>query len=315
MLLHHRPRVIDEVICQIVQCASSGEFLADLGRRRIGRVSPRAPLPRQRPVASIEMDDHLTVILILSCFEREFPGVRLECFHVSIVDRIIGSRVGENVTGCQTRVVTDGKRQHALEILEQDRIMAVLRQIPEDFLVPLADLLVEGGVRSLEITHDYERTTHDVALLSQRYGADASVGVGTTWSVELAESAAAAGAEFCVIPGVDVPTAQRSAELGMLTLPGVQTPAEIQTALRAGADVLKFFPADPPGASWLAQVVPAYSQRPFMATGGVTVENMAEFNAAGAIAVGMANTLFGDYRELERAPSLIAAAVAVASER
>ena len=209
----------------------------------------------------------------------------------------------------------DDRRQHALEILEHDRIMAVLRQIPEAYLVPLADLLVEGGVRSLEITHDYARTTDDVALLSQRYGADASVGVGTTWSVEQAESAAAAGAEFCVIPGVDVPTAQRSAELGMLTLPGVQTPAEIQTALRAGADVLKFFPADPPGASWLAQVVPAYSQRPFMATGGVTVENMADFYAAGAIAVGMANTLFGDYRELERAPSLIAAAVAVARER
>jgi 2-dehydro-3-deoxyphosphogluconate aldolase/(4S)-4-hydroxy-2-oxoglutarate aldolase len=167
----------------------------------------------------------------------------------------------------------------------------------------------------LEITHDYARTTDDVALLADRYGADASVGVGTTWSVEQAESAADAGAEFCVIPGVDVPTTRRSVELGMLTLPGVQTPAEIQTALRAGGDVLKFFPADPPGASWLAQVVPAYAQRPFMATGGVTVESMADFYAAGAIAVGMANTLFGDFRDLKRAPGLIAAAVAVANRR
>ena len=193
--------------------------------------------------------------------------------------------------------------------------MAVLRQIPAEYLVPLADLLVEGGVRSLEITHDYATATDDVALLSERFGSDASVGVGTTWSVEQAESAAGAGAEFCVIPGIDVATAQRSAELGMLTLPGVQTPAEIQTALRSGADVLKFFPADPPGASWLAQVVPAYSQRPFMATGGVTVENMADFYAAGAIAVGMGNTLFGDFRDLGRAPTLIAAAVAVARTR
>ena len=190
--------------------------------------------------------------------------------------------------------------------------MAVLRQIPAEYLVPLADLLVEGGVRSLEITHDYPGTTDDVAMLSERFGADASVGVGTTWTVEQAESAAAAGAEFCVLPGVDVTTAQRSAELGMLTLPGVQTPAEIQTALSAGADVLKFFPADPPGASWLAQVAPAYPHRPFMATGGITVDNMVDFYAAGAIAVGMANTLFGDFRELDRAPKLIAAAVAVA---
>jgi len=188
--------------------------------------------------------------------------------------------------------------------------MAVLRQVPEESLVPLADLLVECGIRSLEITHDYERATADVAMLRSRFGDAASVGVGTTWTVEQAESAAAAGAEFCVIPGVDVPTTARSIELGMLTLPGVQTPAEIQTAIRAGADVLKFFPADPPGAAWLAQVAPAYSQRPFMATGGVTVDNMADFFAAGAIAVGMGNTLFGEFRHPDR--TLIERAVALA---
>ncbi len=188
--------------------------------------------------------------------------------------------------------------------------MAVLRQVPTEFLDPLADLLVEAGVRSLEITHDYPAATDDVARLSDHFGDAASVGVGTTWSVEQAESADAAGATFCVLPGVDVPTAERSAELGMLTLPGVQSPAEIQTAIRAGADVLKFFPANPPGAAWLAQVAPAYSQRPFMATGGVTVDNMADFFAAGAVAVGMGDSLFGDVRRPDA--GLIARAVSIA---
>lgn len=209
--------------------------------------------------------------------------------------------------------MTTDKRSHALKCLEEDRIMAVLRQVPEEHLVPLCDLLVDGGVRSLEITNDYARTYDDVTLLSERYGERASVGVGTTWSVEQAEAADAAGSTFCVLPGVDVDTARRSAELGMLTLPGVQTPAEIQIALRSGADVLKFFPADPPGPTWLAQVAPAYSQKPFMATGGVTTDNMAAFFAAGAIAVGMGDTLFGDYRDLASAPAKIAAAVAIAS--
>ncbi|NQY55782.1 MAG: bifunctional 4-hydroxy-2-oxoglutarate aldolase/2-dehydro-3-deoxy-phosphogluconate aldolase [Ilumatobacteraceae bacterium] len=204
------------------------------------------------------------------------------------------------------------RRTHALECLAADRIMAVLRQIPETHLVPLADRLVEGGVRSLEITYDYDRAVDDVALLVDRFGDDASVGVGTTWTVEQAESAAAAGATFCVLPGIDVDTAARSAELGMLTLPGVQTPAEIQLALRSGADVLKFFPADPPGPTWLAQVAPAYRQRPFMATGGVTIGNMAEFFAAGAIAVGMGDTLFGDFADPDGAVDHIAAAVGVA---
>ncbi len=190
--------------------------------------------------------------------------------------------------------------------------MAVLRQIPFEHLVPLADLLVERGVRSLEITHDYERATEDVALLVERFGDAASVGVGTTWSVEQAESAAAAGSTFCVLPGIDVDTARRSAELGMLTLPGVQTPAEIQLAIRSGADVLKFFPAVPPGPAWLAQVAPAYRQRPFMATGGVTADNMADFFAAGAIAVGMADTLFGRFDDLATARTMIDRAVQVA---
>jgi 2-dehydro-3-deoxyphosphogluconate aldolase/(4S)-4-hydroxy-2-oxoglutarate aldolase len=204
------------------------------------------------------------------------------------------------------------RRDHALQCLREDRIMAVLRQIPEEHLVPIADVLVAGGVRSLEITHDYERATADVALLVERFGDKASVGVGTTWTVEQAESASAAGATFCVLPGVDVETARRSADLGMLTLPGVQTPAEIQTAIKSGADVLKFFPANPPGPTWLAQVAPAYQQRPFMATGGVTVDNMAAFFDAGAIAVGMADTLFGDFADLSRAREMIAAAVDVA---
>lgn len=192
--------------------------------------------------------------------------------------------------------------------------MAVLRQIPRRTLLPLADLLVERGVRSLEITHDYPAATDDVAFLCERFGPDASVGVGTTWSVEQAESAAAAGSTFCVLPGIDADTARRSAELGMLTLPGVQTPAEIQLAIRAGADVLKFFPADPPGAAWLAQVAPAYPQRPFMATGGVTIDTMSEFFQAGAIAVGMGDTLFGRADDLASARRLIDRAVGVARD-
>jgi len=204
------------------------------------------------------------------------------------------------------------RRDHALTCLREDRIMAVLRQVPFEQLLPLADLLVECGVRSLEITHDYPAATHDVAVLVERFGSEASVGVGTTWSVGQAESAAAAGAEFCVLPGVDADTARRSAELGMLTLPGVQTPAEIQLAIRSGADVLKFFPADPPGASWLAQVVPAYGQRPFMATGGVTAESMGDFFEAGAIAVGMGATLFGSPDDLAGARGMIGRAVAIA---
>ncbi len=206
-------------------------------------------------------------------------------------------------------------RTHAMKCLEQDRIMAVLRQVPADRIVDLADALVEGGVRSLEITMDYDRAIHDVEMLAGRFGDRASVGVGTTWTVANAERAAAAGATFCVLPGVDVATAKRSVELGMLTIPGVQTPAEIQMAITAGADVLKLFPADPPGPAFLAAVAPAYPQRPFMATGGVTIENMSAFFDAGALAVGMGDTLFGNGGSPDDVQQQISSVVSIVAAR
>jgi 2-dehydro-3-deoxyphosphogluconate aldolase/(4S)-4-hydroxy-2-oxoglutarate aldolase len=203
-------------------------------------------------------------------------------------------------------------RDLALQHLVDSRIMAVLRQVPQEHLVPLADALVEGGVRSLEITMDDDRAPADVALLVARFGDAASVGVGTTWSVEQAETAAAAGASFCVLPGIDPETARRSADLGMLTIPGVQTPAEVQVALRSGADVLKLFPADPPGPAYLAAMAPAYRQRPFMATGGVTTGNLVAFLHAGAIAVGMGDALFGSLDDHKGYAKHIAVAVDLA---
>ncbi len=206
-------------------------------------------------------------------------------------------------------------KSHALNCIREDGIMAVLRQVPADRIVRLADALVEGGVRSLEITNDYDGAPDDIAMLSARYGERASVGCGTTWKVELAERAAAAGATFCVIPGVDVATARRSSELGMLTIPGVQTPAEIQTAITAGADVLKLYPADPPGPAYLGALVPAYGQLPFMATGGVTADNLLRFYEAGATAVGMGDTLFGDIDDLSGVEARISAVVSLAGQR
>jgi len=200
----------------------------------------------------------------------------------------------------------------ARQILAEDKIMAILRQFPQEMLVPVVDALIEGGVRSIEITMDYSRAPQDVKDLSTRYGERASIGVGTTWSIEQAEAAADAGATFCVIPGFDKPTCEYSVKRGMLTLPGVQSPCEIQQAKRAGGHIMKLYPADPPGPKWLASVAPAYSGTEFMATGGVTRANLKAFLDAGAMAVGMTDTLYGDYTNLDKIGEEIAETVRVA---
>ena len=202
--------------------------------------------------------------------------------------------------------------ERAKQMLAEDKIMAILRQFPQDLLAPVSDALIEGGVRSIEITMDYERAPQDVKDLSDRYGDKASIGVGTTWSVEQAAAAADAGATFCVIPGFDQPTCEYSVKRGMLTLPGVQTPCEIQQAIRAGGHIMKLYPADPPGPGYLASIAPAYSGTSFMATGGVTRSNLKAFLDAGAMAAGMTDGLFGDYRDLDSIGAAIAETVRIA---
>ena len=95
--LDHGPGIIGEVFCQIVQGTSSSKFLADLWSRRIGRISLGATMPRQRPIAGIEMDDHVTVVFIFSRLEGELPGMWFKCLHMSIVRPRVGSGEGANV--------------------------------------------------------------------------------------------------------------------------------------------------------------------------------------------------------------------------
>ncbi len=97
VLLDHGPGVVGEVLGQIVQGASSGKFLADLRSRRVARITPGTTMPRQRPIAGIEMDDHVTVIFILPRLERELPGMWLKCLHVTIVGQRVDSGEGANV--------------------------------------------------------------------------------------------------------------------------------------------------------------------------------------------------------------------------
>jgi 2-dehydro-3-deoxyphosphogluconate aldolase/(4S)-4-hydroxy-2-oxoglutarate aldolase len=116
------------------------------------------------------------------------------------------------------------------------------------------------------------------------------VGAGTVMTPAEAELAIDAGAKFILSPSLDVETIQVTKELGAVSVPGAFTATEILMAWRNGADIVKVFPASV-GPSYLRDLRGPLPQIRLMPTGGVNLNNIREFRAAGAVAFGIGSAL------------------------
>lgn len=142
---------------------------------------------------------------------------------------------------------------------------------------PLLEALLEGGLDALEITLRTEAALDVIRLLCTRYP-EALIGAGTVRSTADAQRALDAGAAFVVSPGVDTDVVEVSRDAGVPVVPGACTPTEVQIAVRAGADAVKFFPAEPMGgAAFLRALIAPFRDARFIPTGGITPENLADY--------------------------------------
>jgi 2-dehydro-3-deoxyphosphogluconate aldolase/(4S)-4-hydroxy-2-oxoglutarate aldolase len=126
-------------------------------------------------------------------------------------------------------------------------------------------------------------------------------------TVDQARAAAAAGARFLVSPVVDREVIAEASILDAVAVPGAYTPTEMQTAIRAGADVVKLFPAPADIATYVSQVRGPFPDLKIFPTAGVSPENFAAVLRAGAFGVGFVGSLFapedlrrGDFEAVER---------------
>lgn len=184
-------------------------------------------------------------------------------------------------------------------------MIAICRKIYGDDLLRLTDALYKGGVRQIEVTFDQsdpgcmEITPNSVYSLCRRFP-DMDIGAGTVLTVEQASAAHEAGARFIVSPNTDVDVIKRSKELGMLSVPGAMTPTEIAAAHKAGADIVKLFPADSLGAGYIKSICSPLPHIPLLATGGVNLDNFADFLRAGCCGAGLGGSLCGKKMIAER---------------
>lgn len=166
-------------------------------------------------------------------------------------------------------------------------VIAVLRGVDEDDVVPVARAIHDAGVDALELTADGTRTRERIVAVDRELAeTDAVVGVGTVLDAATAQSAIDAGASFVVSPHVDPDVVCTCNRHGVLSAAGVMTPTEAVTAMDAGADVLKMFPASTVGPGHVGALRGPLGDIDVIPTGGVSADDVGAFFDAGAAAVG-----------------------------
>src|SRR5918911_399903 len=158
-------------------------------------------------------------------------------------------------------------------------------------LLEVAAALVEGGITTLEFTLTTPGAITAIERCRARFGEAVVVGAGTVLDADGARRCLAAGAQFLVSPGLDPNVIAVARDGGALAMPGAMTPTEILAAWRAGADVVKVFPARALGPRYIADVLAPLPDVPLMPTGGVDATNAAEYLRTGAVAVAVGGNL------------------------
>jgi 2-dehydro-3-deoxyphosphogluconate aldolase/(4S)-4-hydroxy-2-oxoglutarate aldolase len=179
-----------------------------------------------------------------------------------------------------------------LAALRDSGVVAVIRTENPADLVAVCRALYAGGVKFVEITMTVPGAldiVHDA--VGQLADTDVQIGVGTVLDGETARAAILAGARYIVGPVFDAEVVRVCKTYGIVVMPGALTPTEVVTAWKAGADVVKIFPADMGGPEYLKALKEPLPQIELLPTKGVNFETAAAFIKAGAIAVGTGTAL------------------------
>lgn len=178
-------------------------------------------------------------------------------------------------------------------------IVAVLRGIDADRIVPVARAIHDAGVGAIEVTANDPHVAEKVAAVNNELAdTNAVVGAGTVLDATIAQSVIDAGASFVLAPDFDIDVIETCNRHGVLSAPGVMTPTEAVTAIEAGADVLKVFPASTVGSDHVSALRGPLGDIPVLPTGGIGPDNVKAFFDAGAIAVGVGSAIV-DYDAVE----------------
>ena len=189
----------------------------------------------------------------------------------------------------------------ALSRITKAGLVAVVRATSADVADCIARACMDGGVGAIEITFTVPGAHEVIVGLAKRFSNQGLlIGAGTVLDEETARIAILAGAQFIVSPSLNARTAQLCRRYQVPYMPGAATAGEVLRALEEGADIVKVFPGEILGPAFVKAILGPLPHAPLMPTGGVAVDNAADWIHAGCVALGVGSNLTagaktGDY--------------------
>lgn len=212
--------------------------------------------------------------------------------------------------------------EKVIAAVEKEKLVAIVRGVKKEQLLPLAEAMYTGGIRLLEITYSAngsvsdEETAENIKMLSDAFDGRMFIGAGTVIKESQVELTAKAGGKFIISPDTNIDVIKLTKKLGLISMPGAFTPTEIQTAHNAGADFVKLFPAVNCGPDYFKAVSAPLSHVKLLAVGGIDCDNMADYLKVGVKGFGIGSNIInkkmldnGDFEGLAKLAEKYVAAV------
>lgn len=187
------------------------------------------------------------------------------------------------------------------QALTEYKLIAISRGVKAENILRTAEILLKSGIHCMEVTFDhtspegYENTLKCMDIL-RSLSSELFVGAGTVLSVKDVKNAEAHGALYIISPHTDAEVIRKTKEAGLVSIPGAMTPTECVSAVNAGADLVKLFPAAQLGLDYFKAIRAPLKHIEFVPTGGITPENIGAYLKAGAKAFGIGSNLINSTR-------------------
>ena len=180
--------------------------------------------------------------------------------------------------------------QSVYETLQKEGLIVIVRGIKEEDVLNIAEHLLAGGVKMIEVAIKTASDFKTVSSLDKAFGKAMTIGTGTITSSYLLQQSIDAGSHFLLAPNLDIGLLEEAEKLDVLMIPGAFTPSEILQAKKAGARVIKFFPAEDQIA-FFKNLRGPLGTSDLMPVGGVDLKNIPIFQNAGARYFGVGSSL------------------------
>ncbi|NYE05732.1 2-dehydro-3-deoxyphosphogluconate aldolase/(4S)-4-hydroxy-2-oxoglutarate aldolase [Bacillus niacini] len=182
-------------------------------------------------------------------------------------------------------------RLNTVNELLDAKIISILRHVPDSHLLDVVGVLIESGIRAIEVTLNSKNAIYHIEEIARVYGNSVLLGAGTVTNGQDVVDAYNAGARYILTPYVAESVVVSSQSKEMPVIMGAMTPTEVANSKAMGADLIKIFPAERLGSGYIKDILAPLDDIKIFVVGGINSSNAKEYLDAGAVGIGVGGNL------------------------